>query len=215
MSKRITKVEKEQLALLAEAEAGFLYMATDEISSIIERSWAEQNPGMVEDGKLATRLTPEGLEKHESLKKPKLEEKVEEPEAEEKWGQTEPEKEETPSLFGQLEKAEKTEEVASPVGKPELPHDPEPKPKQALEIEKNVPVPPRTARLRGAYKYPFAEMEVGDSFHVAKTEDRPNPSRTLASTVSTASKKHGKLFSVRTVKDDDPKGAGARVFRLE
>lgn len=83
-----------------------------------------------------------------------------------------------------------------------------------FELEKNIPVPPRTRKLRGPYKYPFDKMEVGDSFHIPATEDRPKPSRTLASTVSTASKKYGKTFVVRTVDDSDPKGVGARVFRL-
>lgn len=202
MGKRITKAEKEILALLYGAEAGFAYVDPNEVVDMVERGWVEQNPGMVEDGKLATRLTDAGKAKHESLIKP--EKPKEEPAVD-----TEPEAPAAaPSLFTQLEQeppAETAQEDDSEEDDGQI----------ELEIEKNVPMPVRTRGRRGSYKYPFKKMEVGDSFHVAATEDRPKPSRTLASTVSTASKKFGKLFRVRSVGEDDPKGAGARVFRIE
>jgi len=40
-----------------------------------------------------------------------------------------------------------------------------------FKIEKGVPLPPKgTGRKNGTYKYPFRDMEVGDSFFVPITD---------------------------------------------
>jgi len=93
--------------------------------------------------------------------------------------------------------------------------------KVVFEIESGIPVPRTRQGGKGGGKYPFAKMEVGQSFHVAATEENDNPAKNLASTVSAAKKRYkvdGKLtrnFVVRRVDETDPKGNGARVFRIE
>ena len=121
-----------------------------------------------------------------------------------------------------------------------------------FEIDDNVPI---AAKRRGAVGspresiYPFAKLEIGQSFHVPVTADMPKPNRTLGSAVSNATKsydvedldaagnkqydavevkdkngnvlrveqrvrmKHTRVFTVRAVGEDDPRGVGARVYR--
>lgn len=53
---------------------------------------------------------------------------------------------------------------------------------------------------RNANVYPFDAMNVGQSFFVGATEAKPNPAKSLASTVSSASKRlTPKKFSVKSV----------------
>lgn len=80
------------------------------------------------------------------------------------------------------------------------------------EIESDIPVP---ASKRGGLKgetYPFEKLNPGQSFFVKATETRPNPAKSLASTVSSATKrfkgKDGRKFTIRAVE------GGARVWRL-
>lgn len=71
-----------------------------------------------------------------------------------------------------------------------------------MKIEKNIPVPsPHAARE----KYPFHQMEIGDSFVV------PVDRRTAASAACTwYKKKHGMRFVTRTTED----GKFVRVWRI-
>ena len=70
-----------------------------------------------------------------------------------------------------------------------------------IQIEKNVPLP---ARLAWNTQYPFASMEVGDSFHV------PNGRLSAISTSAIQfGKRHNKKFTLRTVEK------GIRVWRTE
>lgn len=92
-----------------------------------------------------------------------------------------------------------------------------------------------------AQPYPFDDLPVGGSFHVAVTEKMPKPHKTLGSAVSIATRKYAaqdgyemngdgtpkldkkgnqiakwknsRVFSVRAVDASDPDGVGARVFR--
>lgn len=70
------------------------------------------------------------------------------------------------------------------------------------QIEKNVPLPPKSQPGRKE-KYPFREMEVGDSFLV--TDQKKQPS------VTGAGKKYGMTFVSRTVVEGGVKGY--RVWR--
>lgn len=111
-----------------------------------------------------------------------------------------------------------------------------PKSKPSFEIEDNVPLPTIKRGGIGGTTYPFDALNVGQSFHVAASEDKPNPAKSLASTVSSATARYAvevkdangnpvlgedgkpqmqntRVFSVRTVGKDDPKGPGARVWR--
>ena len=105
--------------------------------------------------------------------------------------------------------------------------------KKMFVIEKGFNLPPSK---RGGVKedvYPFAQMEVGDSFFVPATDDKPNPAKALASTVSSATKRYaavypeghekagqttgkdGRKFTVRArTAQDGEKSDGARVYRV-
>ena len=72
-----------------------------------------------------------------------------------------------------------------------------------IEIEKNVPMPLSRVSL-----YPFAQMNVGDSFAIPLTgrlmpNGRDRVVNTLAaSAVRYAKKATGKKFTIRTIKDE-------------
>jgi cell division septum initiation protein DivIVA len=88
-----------------------------------------------------------------------------------------------------------------------------PAPKQEFKIEKSIPVPESKRGGRKADVYPFESLEVGDSFFVASTEAKPNPAKSLASTVSSATKRYAnatpkRAFTVRAV------DGGARIWRV-
>ncbi len=92
----------------------------------------------------------------------------------------------------------------------------------AFELETGVALPTVRRGGRGANIYPFDAMDVGHSFHVPVSEDKPNPAKSLASTVSSATARYKdesgevtRKFVVRSVGAEDPKGPGARVFRVE
>lgn len=81
----------------------------------------------------------------------------------------------------------------------------------SFQIEKDVPVPKR--KFRG--KYPFGEMEVGDSFLVPADDEgatyipkyrRPR----VAGAIRTYSARHGKRFTYRRLEDNS-----VRVWRIE
>ena len=80
--------------------------------------------------------------------------------------------------------------------------------------------------LRGGHKadsYPFDKLnaypEPGHAFFVPATEARPNPAKTLASTVASATKRYanngGRVFTVRKSVDKDGKVLGAHVIRTK
>lgn len=104
--------------------------------------------------------------------------------------------------------------------------------KPAFSLETGIPVPPARRGGRGGESYPFSKMEVGASFFVAASEEMPEPAKTLASTVSSATArfaiptgesktnrkgepvpvmKETKKFIVRSVEENGIKGA--RVWR--
>ncbi len=83
----------------------------------------------------------------------------------------------------------------------------------SIRIDKGVPLSKKSA---GRYaKYPFNQMDVGDSFFVAGVDN----STVMSSTISYWSKKLGRTYSVR-LRDETGKRMtkngieGARVFRM-
>lgn len=131
----------------------------------------------------------------------------------------------------------------------------------AYEIEDGVAMPTGTNRKGREGGYPFDKLEIGQSFHVAKSAENPDPASRLASSVSGARVKYsepvegetiqvtvktykkgddGKYlkgddgkrvvdtettetrpktrltrdFACKAVGADDPKGEGARVWRV-
>lgn len=54
-----------------------------------------------------------------------------------------------------------------------------------VTLQNNIPIP--VVKLgRKSESYPFGKMEIGDSFFVSDTVDRPNVAKSMASTVASA-----------------------------
>lgn len=106
--------------------------------------------------------------------------------------------------------------------------------KSMFKIEDSIPVPNVSGRGRSGKMYPFDQLEVGQSFFVANSEDKPNAAKSLASTVCSATARYAvpsedgatktnkagevvpvmvetRKFVVRSVEKDGVKGA--RVWR--
>lgn len=175
-AKKPTKKELDLLATIAEATASesFVYASEKETAKLVELGLVEINVTMTDDdGNVATRATPEGMEK-----------------------------------MNQTEENTATETAPAKAS--------------GFEIESGIELPTVRRGGRGANVYPFDEMDVGHSFHVPVSEEKPNPAKSLASTVSSATARYKdedgnvtRKFVVRSVGDSDPKGPGARVFRVE
>ncbi len=56
----------------------------------------------------------------------------------------------------------------------------------SFAIEDGIAMPTASGRGRGGNVYPFDALNVGQSFFVPNTEDKPNAAKSLASTVSSA-----------------------------
>lgn len=104
-----------------------------------------------------------------------------------------------------------------------------PKVKSVFSIEAGIPVPPPIGRGRSGSKYPFDELQIGESFFVADSSEHPDATASLASTVSGATQRfatdhptetktvrgvvvpkkvYSRKFSLRRVE------GGARVWRV-
>jgi len=106
--------------------------------------------------------------------------------------------------------------------------------KNGFVLEANVPVPTIKRGGRGGEVYPFDDMAPGHSFFVPADADKPNPAKSLASTVSSATARYSvpaedgstktnkkgetvpvmvevRKFVVRSVEENGIKGA--RVWR--
>lgn len=70
--------------------------------------------------------------------------------------------------------------------------------KPMFKIESNVDIPAQTRRTRTS-AFPFDQLEVGQSFFVAATEDKPDPAKSLASTVNGANERHSEVIPGETV----------------
>lgn len=85
----------------------------------------------------------------------------------------------------------------------------------SFAIEKNVAMPSRSERVP---KYPFAQMEVGDSFFVPCKPDEPvqRVRNRMLGACMWAKRKLGEQhrFVVR-VDESDPSTNGVRVWRVE
>lgn len=108
-------------------------------------------------------------------------------------------------------------------------------------IAANVEIPTTTRTRTAKSQYPFDDLAVGQSFFVPASEDKPNPVKTMASSVTGANERHSYLidgefelnrngeqvpkkgyhrrFVVRKVEDGAPWGqagvAGAGIWRTE
>jgi len=112
--------------------------------------------------------------------------------------------------------------VMKPVDASEGETTPEAVSSDEFELESGIAIPVARRGRSGSTRYPFDRMEVDQSFHVAATEENPNPAKKIASSVSSAIKRYRDAegnktwgFVVRRVDATDPTGPGARVFRTE
>lgn len=100
---------------------------------------------------------------------------------------------------------------------------PERKVKMSFEIETGIEVPKTTRGGARTSAYPFDKLEVGQSFFIPASEKHPEPAKSLASTISGATKRFdvlvpGETKEVRNPKTQEvktvPKTAHTRVFTL-
>ena len=64
-----------------------------------------------------------------------------------------------------------------------------------MKIDKNIPIPQKSSS--GARKYPFHEMEVGDSFFISTTS--PNDIPRIRAAANSYGKNNDKVFMTLTV----------------
>lgn len=76
-----------------------------------------------------------------------------------------------------------------------------------IKIDKGIPIPERRTHT----KFPFADMEIGDSFFVPAKQTKMS---TLAARVSVARKRHAPR-SFLLAKVTEKKIEGTRVWRIE
>jgi len=83
-----------------------------------------------------------------------------------------------------------------------------------LETGFVVPESKRGAFLKSE-TYPFASMQIGESFFVASTDEKPNPAKSLASTVSSTNKRYAKVYpATHKTKAGQPTGKDGRTFTV-
>ena len=68
-----------------------------------------------------------------------------------------------------------------------------------FNIDTGVPIPAIKRSGAATSIYPFDALEVGQSFFVPATDEMPNPGKSLASTVSSASKRYATENGTRTI----------------
>lgn len=209
------------LAAIASAEGGFLMLTQAEGQDIVNEGFAVVDTSIVDGDTAAVRLTEAGTAKLA----------------------------ETKDNGGNPEATAGTAPAAEAA-------------KSSYDIDDGVPMPTGTVRRGREGGYPFDKLEIGQSFHVAKTADNEDPAARLASSVSGARVKYSeevpgetetvvkktykrgpdgkgyakdadgkriveseetvtvpKLkmtrdFVCKSVGADDPKGEGARVWRV-
>jgi hypothetical protein len=84
--------------------------------------------------------------------------------------------------------------------------------KSAFVLEDSVALPVIKRGGRGGEQYPFEQMNVGQSFFVAASEAKPDPAKSLASTVSSATARYAvetgdmETVTVKNYKTDEATG---------
>lgn len=86
-----------------------------------------------------------------------------------------------------------------------------------IEIEKNIPIPPKNRKLwkspEDYNRFPFSEMETGDSFFVPITdyEEYLRLSKAINGQMHYYGKLLGRKYSMRKIKEQN----GIRVWRIK
>lgn len=73
--------------------------------------------------------------------------------------------------------------------------------KPQFAIEDGIELAPVTGRGRGGETYPFDQLKPGQSFFVPNTDEKPNVAKSLASTVSSATRRYAEEIPGQTRKD--------------
>lgn len=120
-----------------------------------------------------------------------------------------------PDAVGNVLVSATAEGIAASTGKPvEASNGAAPK-VSPFKLEQGIAVP---ANKRGGIKgdtYPFESMQKDDSFFVAATEAKPNPTKSLASTVSSANKRYATTYPTNhKTKAGQPTGKDGRTFTV-
>ncbi len=76
--------------------------------------------------------------------------------------------------------------------------DAAPAAKPSFAIEDGIELAPVTGRGRGGETYPFDQLNVGQSFFVPNTAEKPNVAKSLASTVSSATRRYAEEIPGQT-----------------
>lgn len=69
--------------------------------------------------------------------------------------------------------------------------------KPMFQIQSNVEIP-KAARRSRTSAYPFDQLEVGQSFFVPASEERPDPAKTMGSTVAAANERYSEVVEGQT-----------------
>lgn len=143
--------------------AGFLYTSDAERAPLVTAAYVVVNTQMVEAGtnKIATRATEAGAAALAAHL-------AATPAAS------------TPAGFGAPAAAGAAPAAAPAAAKP------------AFALVANVPIPERKKSTIGprGETYPFGTMEIGQAFFIAATADKPNPERSFASSVASATQRY-------------------------
>lgn len=91
-------------------------------------------------------------------------------------------------------------------------------PEGGFEIVSGFTMPAPTGRGRREATYPFDKLEIGQSFFIPATAERPTPAKSMGSTVSSANRRYAdatpkRFFRVAEVEHKGVKGA--MVQRME
>lgn len=73
--------------------------------------------------------------------------------------------------------------------------------KPSFAIEDGIELAPISGRGRGGETYPFDKLAVGQSFFVPNSDDKPNVAKSLASTVSSATRRYAEEIPGQTRTD--------------
>jgi hypothetical protein len=168
--KKETKPEVAQnvaltLKDIAEAPGGFIYTSRSDHEQFLSQGLVEVNASMCDDeGKIATRCTQLGFQWLEQ-------EELEQQEKNTPWNGQEISADKEPEFVEHV--------VSNSQGKTF----------NGFKIEKDVP-PPKARIRQSSNVYPFDSLEIGESFFVPNTVEKPDIAKTLSSTVSSANARY-------------------------
>lgn len=73
----------------------------------------------------------------------------------------------------------------------------------------------KKSRHSKVMELPFAQLEIGQSFHLVSEKNQREQAARLSAWCQLAGKRLDRRFSMRTVAEEDPRGPGLRIWRVE